>query len=622
MFQRKICLLLLCLLFIGQGLAQTTTKDPKKAEISDELKGKATNLLNALARDAEQFQLPENRISARASVADLLWNSDEKQARQLFQNAVVEMNRLLGELLSNENLDENEYYMQIYYLGELRRELLTKIAAHDPVSALSAFQTLSPKKDDETPLFEGDEIFELELAKSIAANDPQRGFEMAVKSLETGFNPGIFETLENIYKKDAELGAKLSREILKKIKTPSAVGMSRNSSNTNSAISNRPSANVSVDTSNTNAAVASNDGTVQIDTWQLKDFAEKVRQLNRNAAKDKKTPVLTENEYKELIQILARRYSTQQYLFPYEVAGVMSDIDAYFPALAQAIRKRLASEKDALNKLIIERSFEAEMEENSTEEVVKVIEKKPLAQRDTLYHKAAEITFNKGDVLGAKKLYDKAKTKPEYDYLGEMIDAGLPLAMAADGNLSEVRQMLEEVRTPEEKIDILTTLAQSLAAKGNMKAAKEMTEEARATYLGRMKHRKNMLSVIQLSQAYAMVEPKQSFAFLENNMPFVNDVIAAGVFLDEFNEYGAVKNSEVMLGTVQMESYRNLPKGVLMIRNLANADFERTVSLADVFTRREASFYARFRIAQALLDPKAEETEAAMQKMLYEGEGC
>jgi uncharacterized protein YihD (DUF1040 family) len=606
MFQRKIFILLLCLVFIGQVLAQTKTTDPKRPEISDELKGKTNGLLNALARETEQFYLPENRVAARTLVANLLWESDEKQARQLFQSSISEMNTLLAKLLS-EDLSDDEKYLQIYNVGELRKNLLLNIAAHDPVFALSAFQTLTIKKDTGENLFEGDDIFELELAKQISENDPKKAYEVALKNLENGLGYGVFETLENIYKKDAELGAKLAREILNKIKNEGSKTVATNlSSNTNSA---KPSA-----TPLPNAAT-------DINVYQIKEFVDKVNKVKRQAAKDKKTAVLTESEYKELLEILARKYSTQEYLSAYEVAGVIKEIDLYFPALAQAIRRRLANEKANLDKMARESVFDAEMEDKTIAEIIQIIEKKPVGQRDALYFKAAETVYNEGDILSAKELYGKAKTKPEYDYLGDQIELAIPLAMAEEGNIDEVRQVLNKLKTPEEKIEILTTLAKSLAEKGNLKTAKEFTEEARAMYLGKMKNKKNVASIMQLSQAYSIVEPAQSFSFLENNISFVNDIIAAGIVIDEFNEYGSVKDDELLLSIVLPASYSNMPNGVALIRSLAKADFDRTVGVADRFSRREVRFFARFRIAQALLDPKAEEIEEANQQT-YEGEGC
>jgi hypothetical protein len=179
--------------------------------------------------------------------------------------------------------------------------------------------------------------------------------------------------------------------------------------------------------------------------------------------------------------------------------------------------------------------------------------------------------------------------------------------------------MLAKLKTPEERIEVLTVLAASIAKKGDKKSAAALAGEARSLYSGRMKNRKNLASVLQIAQAYAVFDAEQGFAFLENNMSFFNDVIAAGILLDEFNENGSVENEEVRLDTVRGESYRNLSKGVALIKSLSAADFDRTISLAERFSRAEVRFYARFRIAEALLNPEAEVDEKEFQSNL-EGE--
>jgi hypothetical protein len=67
---------------------------------------------------------------------------------------------------------------------------------------------------------------------------------------------------------------------------------------------------------------------------------------------------------------------------------------------------------------------------------------------------------------------------------------------------------------------------------------------------------------------------------------------------------------------VRTESYRNLPKGVALIKSLSAADFDRTVSLAEKFSRTEVRFYTRFRIAEALLNTDAEKDEKEFQLTL------
>ena len=295
----------------------------------------------------------------------------------------------------------------------------------------------------------------------------------------------------------------------------------------------------------------------------------------------------------------------------------MPEITKYFPAQAQAIRRKIGQEQAVmLGNLVGAENFQNETEDKSPDEIAQIIEKKPAAERDDLYWKAAETAYTKGEIEEAKKFYGKIKTKREHDYLDKTIDNALPLTLAGKGDMREVRQILAKLKTPEERIEILTTLATSIAKKGDKKTASALAEEARSTYSGKMKNRKNLNSVLQIAQAYAFLDAEQGFAFLESNISFFNDIISAGILLDEFNDYGSVVNEEVRLDTVRSESYRNLPKGVALIKSLTAADFDRTVALAEKFSRAEVRFYARFRIAESLLNPDAEEDEKKFQTNL------
>ena len=609
MTYQKITTISLIFLMSLQLFAQTAPKaDANKTTISPEVQEKALNLLKGLSREAEQFSLPFNRINARIIVADLLWNTDEKTARSIFQNAVADLNAMLGQIPQETDEADDDYYTERYKVitdvKSLRTDLLLALAAHDPKLALDSFQFLTVRNAEGNSIFEEDQTFELELAAKITTNDPKQAYEIAKKNLETGLGFNLFSTLENLYGKDAELGAKLAQDILSKIKTKDAtsapVYASNMASNTNMTVATTTTAGVPV-----------------INTWEIQSFFETIQKLNRRAVKDKKPLLLSENEVKELVDVMAQRFIKQEYLSSYEVSKIMPELTKYFPAQATAIRRKLGQQESAtLNNLVKTQVFQNETEDKSADEIILIIEKKPAAEREDLYYQAAEKAFNNGNVEEAKKFYGKIKTKREYDYLDKSIDSALPLVLAEKGDLREVRQALAKLKTPEEKIEVLATLAKSVAQNGDKKTAAALVNEARSIYSGKMKNRKNLNAVLSMAQAYAVFEPEQGFGFLETNVSFFNELINAAIMLDEFNDYGSVENDEVRLDSIRSESYRNLPKGVELIKNLSAADFDRTVNLADRFARPEARFYARFRIVEALLNPSAEENEKAYIKTL------
>ncbi len=612
MFYRKFFTLFLCFIFTGQSLAQAVkTDEPKKSDVSTELKDKSVALLNSLAREADQFSLPENRVGARIVVGNLLWEHDEKQSRSIFQNAIADLNGIIQQIPFEDTEAADQQYLTIYNISSLRSELLLALALYDPKAALDALQFLTRKKPDGENVFTDDQALELNLAAKITEKDPKQAYELAKKNLEKSLGYNLFSTLEDIYKKDTELGTKLAKDILAKIKSNDTkiISASDYAGNSNAAV-----------IVNNNTSINSQITNFSVNIWEVQLYLETVKKLNRQAARDKKTAALSENEIKELVEILANKYVKQQYLSPYEVSKVMPEITKYFPASAVAIRRKMTDGSTELDNQIRTQNIQNETEDKTAEEIAQLAEKKPAGERDDFYRQAAEKAFTDGDLKTAKEYYAKVKKKPEYDYLGTKIEEGLPLALAKSGDLREVRQALAKLKTPEERIEILTTLSLSVMKSGDKKTANALLDEARTIYSGRMKNRKNLTSVLQLTQAYAVIDPVQSFAFLEGNLSFLNDIVAAGILLDEFNEGGSVKSEEVRLEVVRSESYRTVQGGVALIKNLANSDFDRTVSLAEKFSRGEARFFARFRIAEALLDPNAEENEKTFQASI-EGEG-
>jgi hypothetical protein len=421
---QKVFAFLLCFLLVGQSLAQNKpTIEPKKLEISAELKEKSIALLNNLARDAEQFYLAENRVSARMLVADLLWEHDEKRARAIFQDAVSDLSLMIGQIPSETDETLDELYQTLGPIKMLRTELLMTLAERDPKFALEALQTLSGKNAEGENLFVEDQTLELGIAAKIAEKDPKQAYELAKKNLENGLEYGVFSALEDIYKKDTDLGVRLGKDIVGKIKEKKI---------------SSPYDYVGNSMSNSNRTTNANTGAIgeasPINVWQVQMFLDTVKRLNRLGAKDKKTPVLSENEIKELVEMLAQKYMNQPYLSPYEVARIMPDITKYFPASAQAIRRKLSSSTvngmELDNQMRVQ-SIQDEIADKTSDEILQLVEKKPADERDDFYRQAAEKAFNEGDITKAKQLYGKIKKKPEYDYFDERIEAELPLALGS-----------------------------------------------------------------------------------------------------------------------------------------------------------------------------------------------
>ncbi|HEX8197347.1 MAG TPA: hypothetical protein VF571_14230 [Pyrinomonadaceae bacterium] len=600
----------------------------KPEELSPELKIKAVELLKAVARESQQFALPENRIRAQTLAADLMWEEDEKAARAMFQNALVELQNLFAAVADAggvademKSAEQAELYGKRYALSELRREYVLTLAPRDPQTALGALQSL--KSNDNQPSEGYDPLseqgLELQLAAAIAKKDPDKAYSLAKNQLKDGISYQLVESLKDLYKKDSELAAKLSRDVLAKaksvkIRTPSAA--SANVSN----ISGTMTTNTSISGDTMRPAVT------EIDFWQVSSFLSAVSDLNRQAARDKDkklVPALTEAEMKELVELLGNAFLVERTPAPYALSSTMKDIVRYSPALAQRIRARLGAEAvSQLESQVESSSYYTEKEGKTADELLAEAEKSGAEMRDTRLADAVWKALEEEDAEKAQTIASKIKDRKSYGYVFEQIETALPLAKARKGDLQEVRKILATLSTDAERINTIAELATTLAAKNDTEAAKKLLEEAVQLLPGRVKNQEQLTVSMQVVYAYSLADPEQAFAMIENNIAQMNEIINAGVTLDEFYEYGSVENGELMFSAMNRHGLMHVQRATDLVKNLAKADFDRTANLAEKFGRPEIRLFVRLKLTQSLLDSKAaerEKTEREQAQGEYEG---
>src|SRR5438270_11631744 len=172
---RAVCLLLFFIFITLESSvclrAQIDDKEKaeKEAAKQKELEKKTLNLLDEVIGAAWGLKLPANRSYVLATAADLLWPHDEKRARNLFWEALNNLNfpayAVVDETKAKdanksakptgtnaptkEQLQElNQYYATL----ETRREFLHRVARRDPQLALDMLRSM---RQPPPPQFEG-----------------------------------------------------------------------------------------------------------------------------------------------------------------------------------------------------------------------------------------------------------------------------------------------------------------------------------------------------------------------------------------------------------------------------------------------------------------------------------
>ncbi|HXT64353.1 MAG TPA: hypothetical protein VN696_15045, partial [Pyrinomonadaceae bacterium] len=195
-------------------LRKATDEELRAQKNESTRKAKGLALLVETAQHLDQFRQPENRVNMQIEAAQLLWPSNEKQARQLLTQAMETVKQVIA--AGNDPDAESEDSQ----LGmKLRQEVITALAPHDPEAALKFLQSTRQSADMTAQYGEDPELqLESTLINQVIEADPKRAFELAEDMLNRSLSNQLVEILNRLAGKDPELAGRLARDLAKKIK--------------------------------------------------------------------------------------------------------------------------------------------------------------------------------------------------------------------------------------------------------------------------------------------------------------------------------------------------------------------------------------------------------------------
>lgn len=578
----------------ASAAAQTINKNnDQNAAVTAEMRSSARKLLTEIARETIQLSVPENRVRAATVAAGLMWEQDEKAARALFQNALVELQNLLAAINPPEGVEEMsraekaEHFSKRYALADLRREFVETVAERDPQGALAALAALEIKVLDEYDPLVANEL-ELKISSLIARKDREKSYAVAKRQLDAnGLNYQFIQALKRLHKANSQLAADLARDALDKVKAGKIRMPSQPKSESNAA------------------------EVAEIEFYQVSNFVDALSEMTRAAARDKtkKTqPPLAPAEMKELVELVAGAFLAAPKAEPTSITQVMAELTAYAPATAQLVRRKIGAENSKqLDKLVESQQFYAVGMEISVDELVKQAESSAPDVRDQRLSAAAYKAYEEGDAVKAQAIAERLKDRKNHNYLFEVIKEALPLAKARRGDTAEVKKILAALRSDREKAKVLTELASSIAAGGDLETAKNLLDESIALLPASPKNFEELESVVRFAEAYSLTAPERAFAILENAAAEMDAYIVAGIKTDEFYLARSVKENELLFNAINYQYLTHIPNPPALLKKLARADFARTAALADKFQRPEIRHFVRLRVVEAVLDEKAAE---------------
>lgn len=562
-----------------------------RARNRDAARRKGLALLLEAADTLQQIRLPENRVRAQLQAAQLLWHSDEKRARRLFNEAIGEINQSLA------NLDpDDQNYSQSYQTAiQLRNDVIMALAPVDADLALSVLRSTRPLVDPDAEQsvdqYSQESQLEVTLASQIAVKNPKRAFEIAEESLKKGYSHDLVNTLYQLHSTDPDSAAKLAGNLAAKLLDENI-------------LKNQVAANLAINLLRS-AAIAGRDNP----TSPTAGAHEK--------------PLLAERQYKELFdKVLSaalaytpppsnyytvERGSAQSILD--SLKSMPAEMEKYAPGKAAAVEKSLAGlnlPPDPQSRLLSQ--FQQTINSLSMSEALEAAAKVPQELRDQVYQQLATKAASAGDVAMAKQIIAEHVSNPiQRQQAMSNIEQQAVYSAINSGKIEDALRGINNIRSPKQRAIMLLQVVNQMG--GNQKRATlaNILEQASGLVVGsgRAEDQEQMNMLFEMASAYLRLDPKRGFEIIEPLVDQFNEMSAAAMILNGFGQQFFHSGELIMQNGSSLAAVANQLMNTL--GSFAVWDFDRAKALADRLQRPEVRLAVYLGIAQQTMAEEANE---------------
>lgn len=521
---------------------------------------RAFELLDSVAGQVGTLRSPENRARIGSNVAELLWSHDERRARGIFVAVEEDINAGLNDA----DTDEQSHRHTMLVFGQLRGNIIERIAKHDPELALEFLRATRPPEDEQRPYeMEDEKSLELRLAGMIATRNPQLALKLGLQSLAKGFSEDLLTVLAQLQRTDKATSLSFYKAIVDKLK----------------------------------------------DADLAQDYL--AMGLVMSLARNFPPPLADEQVYRDLIGVLwktavangcANTNSTADDAPPicYQIALLFPRIEKYYGARAAPLKRWTPEAQSPEEAASIGRWGEIRevLEKGTVDEIMALAENYPEFQIP-IYSRAYDKARESGDLARARKIAGDFPEEAQRPYLIAQLDKaqGLKVAVTPE-QLAEIQKRLNSINGNAQRIRFLLYAAGEIGG-GDRKAALGLLNQADQLLGSSQPGKAQVEGQIGLALLYCSLKSDRGFALMEALMPRLNELVAAAAALDGFD------NNYLRDGEWTMTSAGGVGSILTLLAQsawyFANLDLERSITLAAQFDRPELRLMAKSKIAQALL---------------------
>ncbi len=558
-------------------LRKATEQELQAAKSKEALKAKGLALL---IRTTEAFQElhPQTRARFQIEAAQLFWNSDEKRAAKLTEQAIDSVK----EFIANLDADDPDYSESYQIAIQLRREVVETLATHDPEMALNflrATRTLATPVEMQNSGLGNQELdLELALVGQIAANDPKRAFQMAEDTLKRGTPTTLVDTLHRLREKEPELAAKLAHDIAAKLSTERFLA--------------HPEA----------AYLA----------ISLLRLIREVRKTQIGGGNEPpKAGLLPEDEYRELLQKIAAEalaysppginYYTPERNTAQNIMNMLkelsADLEAYAPGSAAAIEKKFTELNNPGG--VAWEQYQTKINNGPVDSALEAAAQAPREIRDQFYQQIAIRTAAAGDLArGRQIIADHIANPTQRQQALKNLEQQAMRSAVARGKIEEALRNLSNYRPVRERAKILGQIVSQIGPNQKKAAALLYLEQARSI-LGpspRADGQEEMRALLEIAKVFSKYDSNRAFEIVEPLVDQFNEISQSAIALNGFGQR-FYRDGELIMtnGNAVAETGNQL---TIALGTLALSNFERAKIAADNIHPTEIRIHAYVIIAQ------------------------
>jgi|CXWL01.1.fsa_nt_gi hypothetical protein len=537
--------------------------------------------------DINGLKLPENRSHVYAKVGGLLWKSDQKTSKDLFQRSINEL--LNVQTLAETDEKNRQNGNDLRTIQSIRPNILTTIGMFDAEFALESLyrtrtgsiqralaQAAEPpgtriaETNGNTSLVANTELMlEQRLVRMAAEQNPERAAKFLQDSIKKGLSNETLSLLKKLYEKDPELADSLAAETLDKL------------------------------LGSTFSTDQSDQRSIALSTTILNDSLR----VRKPGAKELKFEEATLRSLaNKLINYSISAGQNVRYS-GISVANLIKFAEKYSPAMVAALKKlEKANLPPGTAGMIPDADSRKLMESQMPPaQLVAEAKKLPAESRTPVYQNAAMRMARAGDFNAAMELLNANFSGRALENAINGLNWAYAESLINQGKYTEAERMIDEMPDNNRRALLISLATRAFAKDANENKAYSISvlRKVRGTLPDRPVDQTELQQFIQLTNAYAPIDPDDAFGTFEPVIPILIELADANAIVQGFQGQFSVRSGEFIIANGGQYGFQLDPN---LIRSLAKADFDRTIKLIDGFTRREMRISIKMQLAETGLN--------------------